>query len=152
MFGAQLGSFTYKVISRKCNWTLQNVGHYYPCPTESGGLIDVMIWKRFPHYWPCVAWVNHSPLDFLKGLVMRGYDVLLWTWAGHRADCRVADDLQYKMPRILTLKCFFSRLDVAFAQSNETRYQVENEDAVGTAPTGDLSDQQLYCLLSCDLY
>ena len=95
---------------------------------------------------------NHSPLDFLKGLVMQGYDVLLWTWAGHRADCRVADDIQYKGPRILTLKCFFSRLDVAFAQSNETRYQVENEDAVGTAPTGDLSDQQFYCLLSCDLY
>ena len=39
-----------------------------------------------------------------------------------------------------------------FAQSIETRCQVDNEDVVGAAPTGDLGDQQSYCLLWCLLY
>ena len=39
-----------------------------------------------------------------------------------------------------------------FAQSIETRCQVDNEDVVGAALTGDLSDQQSYCLLWCCLY
>ena len=38
---------------------------------------------------------------------------------------------------ILKLKCFSSRLAVVFVQSAEARYQVENEDVVGAAPTGD---------------
>ena len=35
------------------------------------------------------------------------------------------------------LKCFSSRLAVVFAQSNEAKWEVENEDVVGAAPTGD---------------
>ena len=38
------------------------------------------------------------------------------------------------------------------AQSNKDRCQVKNEDVVGAAPTGDLSDQQFYCLLRCVFY
>ena len=34
-------------------------------------------------------------------------------------------------------KCFLSRLADVFTQSIEARCQVENEDVVGTAPTGD---------------
>ena len=44
---------------------------------------------------------------------------------------------QYKTHQIPKLKCFSSRLAVAFAQSIEARCQVENEDWVGAAPTGD---------------
>ena len=43
------------------------------------------------------------------------------------------------MHQIPKLKCFSSRLAIAFAQSNEARIQVENEDVVGAAPTGDAS-------------
>ena len=35
------------------------------------------------------------------------------------------------------LNCFSSRLAFVFAQSNEARCEVQNEDAVGGAPTGD---------------
>ena len=35
------------------------------------------------------------------------------------------------------LNCFLSRLAIVFAQSNEARCEVENEDVVGAAPTGD---------------
>ena len=35
------------------------------------------------------------------------------------------------------LKCFSSRLTVAFAHFIEARCEVENEDVVGAAPTGD---------------
>ena len=42
-----------------------------------------------------------------------------------------------KLHQIPKLKCFSSRLVVVFAQSNEARCQVENEDVVGAAPTGD---------------
>ena len=35
------------------------------------------------------------------------------------------------------LKCFSSRLAVVFAQSIETKCEVENEDVVEAAPTGD---------------
>ena len=35
------------------------------------------------------------------------------------------------------LKCFSFRLAVVFAQSIEVMYQVENEDVVGAAPSGD---------------
>ena len=38
------------------------------------------------------------------------------------------------MPKLNTPS---SRLGVAFAQPIEARYQVENEDVVGAAPTGD---------------
>ena len=52
--------------------------------------------------------------------------------------------------------CFSFRLAVAFAQSTKARYQVENENVVGTTPTGDaqlhINDQWFYCLLKCDLY
>ena len=41
------------------------------------------------------------------------------------------------MHQIPELKCFSSRLAVVFAQSNEARCYVENEDVVGAAPTGD---------------
>ena len=39
--------------------------------------------------------------------------------------------------KILKLKWLTSRLTVVFAQSIETRFEVENEDVVGAAPTGD---------------
>ena len=35
------------------------------------------------------------------------------------------------------LKCFSSGLAVVFAQSIDVRYEVENKDVVGAAPTGD---------------
>ena len=41
------------------------------------------------------------------------------------------------MHQIPKLKCFSSRLAVVLVQSNEARRQVENEDVVGAAPTGD---------------
>ena len=44
---------------------------------------------------------------------------------------------QYKMHQIPKLKCFSYCLAVVFAQSNEARCSVENEDVVGAAPTGD---------------
>ena len=40
------------------------------------------------------------------------------------------------MHQIPKLNCFSSRLVVVFAQSNEARCKVENEDVVGAAPTG----------------
>ena len=43
-------------------------------------------------------------------------------------------NLRQQLPK---LKCFSSRLAVVFAQSIGARYQVENEDVVGAAPTGD---------------
>ena len=43
----------------------------------------------------------------------------------------------YKTHQIQKLKCFLSRLAIVIAQSIETRCQVENEDVVGAAPTGD---------------
>ena len=36
-------------------------------------------------------------------------------------------------------KCFSSLFAIVFAQSNEARCLVENEDVVGAAPTGDAS-------------
>ena len=39
--------------------------------------------------------------------------------------------------QIPKLKRFLSRLAVVFGQSTEARCQVENEDVVGAAPTGD---------------
>ena len=51
------------------------------------------------------------------------------------------------------LNCFWSRPAVILSQSIEARYQFKNEGVLGLAPTGaHLSDQQFYCLLSCDLY
>ena len=41
------------------------------------------------------------------------------------------------MHQIPKLKCFSARLAVVFVQSNEARCEVENEDVVGAAPTGD---------------
>ena len=41
------------------------------------------------------------------------------------------------MQQIPKLKCFSSRLAIVFVQFNEARCQVENEDVVGAAPTGD---------------
>ena len=41
------------------------------------------------------------------------------------------------MHQISKFKCFSSRLVVVFAQSNGVRCEVENEDVVGAAPTGD---------------
>ena len=49
----------------------------------------------------------------------------------------VPSNLHYKVHQIPKLKCFSSHLAVAFAQSTEARYQAENEDVVGAAPTGD---------------
>ena len=46
-------------------------------------------------------------------------------------------NLYYKLHQITKLKWFPSCLAVAFAQSIEPRYNVENEDVVGAAPTGD---------------
>ena len=43
----------------------------------------------------------------------------------------------YKQHQIQKLKCFSSRLAVVFAQCIEAKCQVESEDAVGAAPTGD---------------
>ena len=37
---------------------------------------------------------------------------------------------------IYIYECFLSHLAVAFAQSIEARYQVEDEDVVGALPTG----------------
>ena len=45
--------------------------------------------------------------------------------------------LQYKPHRIPTLKRFLYCLTAAFVESLEARYQVEYEDVVGAAPTGD---------------
>ena len=44
---------------------------------------------------------------------------------------------QYKTHQITTLKRFSHCLAVFFAESLEARCQVENEDVVGAAPTGD---------------
>ena len=41
------------------------------------------------------------------------------------------------MHQIPKLECFSFRLTVVFAQPNEARSYVENEDIVGAAPTGD---------------
>ena len=41
------------------------------------------------------------------------------------------------MHQIPNLKCFSSRFAVVFAQSNEARCYVKNEDVVGATPTGD---------------
>ena len=41
------------------------------------------------------------------------------------------------MHQILKLNCALSRLAVVFAQSIEARCQVEDEDVVGAALTGD---------------
>ena len=41
------------------------------------------------------------------------------------------------MHQIPKLRCFLSRLAVVFAQYFETKCEVENEDVVGAAPTGD---------------
>ena len=58
--------------------------------------------------------------------------------------------VKYETHQITTLKCFSSRIVVAFVQ-------VENEDVLfGAAPTAmpqlHLSDQQFHCLLWCVLY
>ena len=41
------------------------------------------------------------------------------------------------MHQIQKLKCFSNQLAVVFVQHIETRCEVENEDVVGAAPTGD---------------
>ena len=41
------------------------------------------------------------------------------------------------MHQIIKLQCFSSRLAVVFAQSNEARCLVENEDVVGAVLIGD---------------
>ena len=45
-------------------------------------------------------------------------------------------NLQYKSHQLPKLKCFLSPFAVVFAQSIEARCQVENEDVVGAAQTG----------------
>ena len=44
---------------------------------------------------------------------------------------------KYKVHTILKFECFLSRFTVVYAQSIEARCWVENEDVVGSAPTGD---------------
>ena len=46
--------------------------------------------------------------------------------------------IKYKAHQNPKLKYFSSRLAVVFAQSIEARCEVENEDAVGAAATGDV--------------
>ena len=46
---------------------------------------------------------------------------------------RLCPDFKHEIPK---LRCFSSRLAAVFAQSNEVRCYVENEDVVGAAPTG----------------
>ena len=58
------------------------------------------------------------------------YDLLLVAYRMH-----YRQNLQHKSHQIP--KCFSSRLAVGFAQSNEARYEVKNEDVFGAAPTGD---------------
>ena len=41
------------------------------------------------------------------------------------------------MHQIAELRCFSSRRAVVFSQSNGARRELENEDVVGAAPTGD---------------
>ena len=43
----------------------------------------------------------------------------------------------YKVHQISKFKCFSSRFAIVFVQSIEARCDVENEDVVGAAPTGD---------------
>ena len=45
--------------------------------------------------------------------------------------------LSSHLNQITKLKCSLPCLAVVFAQSNEASCQVENEDVVGAAPTGD---------------
>ena len=42
--------------------------------------------------------------------------------------------MTHQIPKV---NCFSARLAVVFAQSNEARCQIKNEDVVGAAPTGD---------------
>ena len=49
----------------------------------------------------------------------------------------ILSNLYNKGHQIKNFKCFLPRLAVVFAQSIEARHQVENEDVVGAAPTGD---------------
>ena len=51
--------------------------------------------------------------------------------------CALPSSPYYKMHRIPKLKCFLSRPAVVFVQYIKARCQVENEDVVGAAPTGD---------------
>ena len=46
-------------------------------------------------------------------------------------------NLYYKMHQISKFKCFSCVLAAVFSQSIESMWQVENEDVVGAAPTGD---------------
>ena len=61
----------------------------------------------------------------------------------------------HELPKIPN-KIFLPRLAVVFAQAIEVKYSVENEDAIGAAPSGDaqqhLSHKKFYRLLRCDLY
>ena len=52
-------------------------------------------------------------------------------------DINLPSSLLYKTHQIPTLKRFSYRLPAVFAESFEARCQVENEDVVGAAPTGD---------------
>ena len=68
-------------------------------------------------------------------LPQRSSNVLCWAviacmhqWRYHKIS---------KTHQIPKFKCFSSRLTYVFAQSNEARCYVENEDVVGAAPTGD---------------
>ena len=49
-------------------------------------------------------------------------------------DLNISNISLYQIPK---LKCFSPRPAVVFAQSNEARREVENEDVVEAAPTGD---------------
>ena len=73
------------------------------------------------------------------GMVLKSWRVFsalcLDVWAENNYDYRQVSNIRRTQSK--KHKCFSSRLAVVFAQSIEARCEVDNEDVVGAAPTGD---------------
>ena len=104
---------------------LQYVGIRYSKLAGIDGLLvvgmvnhdDVMTWRRFPRYWPCVRGIYRSTVvdSPHKKLVIRGFDAALmfaWTWSW--ANNQVAVDLRrrYAARNCPFVAIFRSFLDV----------------------------------------
>ena len=68
---------------------------------------------------------------------IKTHTLLITRVTGKTGMSYLPSNLWYRTHQIPNFNCFLSRLVYVFAQSIEAKYNVENEDVVGAAPTGD---------------
>ena len=129
-----------------------------------GALMSSLIWAWIN------GWVNYCEAGDLRRhiahydvtvmiILTYGYITTKWMWLSIHVLISVSlpSNLWYQTQQIPQLEWFSSLIAVVFAQSNETWCYVDNEDIIELNQRiqamlqPHLSDQQVRCLLRCDL-